>query len=91
MYVCYVKILGLIENSDVNIISEKMVKKGTKRREILLLLLVCDLPFAPSLLYTAFLSVLTAVMCVVSWCQDNIFSSPTLPSFDLPCLACTFR
>ena len=46
------KILGLIENTDVNLISEKMVKKGTKRRELLLLLLVCDLPFAPSLSFT---------------------------------------
>jgi hypothetical protein len=60
------KILGLIENTDVNLISEKMVKKGTKRRELLLFVVGLRSSFrAKPLLYTAFLSVLTAVLCVL--------------------------
>jgi hypothetical protein len=45
-----VKILGLIQNTDVKIFSEKMVKKRYKKEEnFCFLLLVCDLPFPPSL------------------------------------------
>jgi hypothetical protein len=56
------------------------------------LLLVCDLPFPRSLSFTHhFLCSDSCFMCVVSCCEDNILPSHTLPSFDLPFLAVTFR
>ena len=55
MYGCEVKILGLIEINDVKIFSGKMVKKGTKRRELLLFVVGLRSSFpAKPLLYTPF-------------------------------------
>ncbi len=72
MYGFEVKIFGLIENTDVKIFSEKMVKKGTKRRETFAFCcwfaIFLSRQASPIALhsvtkvpYTAFLSVLTAV------------------------------
>ncbi len=69
-----------------------MIKKGTKRGKFCFMVLVCDLLFPPSLSFTQhFLCSDSRVMWVVSCCQDNILPCHTLPSFDLPFLACTFR
>jgi hypothetical protein len=53
VYGCEVKIIGVIEKNDVKIFSGKMVKKGTKRRELLLFVggLRSSFPAKP-LLYT---------------------------------------
>ncbi len=55
MYGCEVEIIGVIEKNDFKILSGKMVKKGTKRRELLLFVVGLRSSFpAKPLLYTPF-------------------------------------
>jgi hypothetical protein len=66
---------------------EKWSKKVQKGGKLLVLLLVCDLPFPPSLSFIDCGTNMWVVLC----CQDHILPSHTLPTYDLPCHAFTFR